>query len=101
MLAKTINVTDTFRVRVDTYGNYMPESWKESEKITFGKFKGEMSEPKWITYDRYYSNLAKAIRFGCEEGIVGSELVVSDTMSLEDYLKYLEGVYRKIEEVCQ
>lgn len=59
-----------------------------------------MSKPKWVSYDSYYNNLTKAIRFGCEEGLLETGVEVEDNTSLGEYLKHLEGVYKKIVEVC-
>jgi hypothetical protein len=44
-----VNVTETFRVNIDNYGNHQPEFFKPSSLIEKGKNAGEMSEPNWVS----------------------------------------------------
>ena len=84
-----VNVTETFRVNIDTYGNHQPEFFKESSVIEKGKNAGEMSEPKWVSVGKYYRNLAQAIWWGIENGYLGED-DVADEQSLKQYLDALE-----------
>jgi hypothetical protein len=85
-----VNVTETFRVNIDTYGNHQPEFFKPSSLIEKGKNAGEMSEPKWVSAGKYYRNVAQAIWWGIENGYLGEDNV-ADEQSLKQHLDTLEA----------
>ena len=90
---KTINVTDTFKVEIDKYGNHQPVYFNRGgELIEKGKYKGGLTKPRWIEESKYFNNLAKAIHYGVEQGIL-SDLEMSGDFTVGEYLKQLESIY--------
>jgi hypothetical protein len=85
-----VNVTETFRVNIDSYGNHQPEFFKQASLIEKGKYAGEMSEAKWVSADKYYRNAAQAIWWGIENGYLGEDNV-ADEQSLKQHLDTLEA----------
>ena len=89
-----VNVTETFRVNIDSYGNHQPEFFKESSVIEKGKNAGEMSEPKWVSAGKYYRNAAQAIWWGIENGYLSENGYLGendDEQSLKQHLDALEA----------
>lgn len=85
-----VNVTETFRVNIDSYGNHQPEFFKGASVIEKGKYAGQMSEAKWVSAGKYYRNVAQAIWWGIESGYLGEDAVAEDP-SLKQHLDALEA----------
>src|SRR5690554_1688975 len=96
-----VNVTETFRVNIDSYGNYQPEFFKPSSLIEKGKNAGEMSEPKWVSAGKYYRNVAQAIWWGIENGHIPDEheQIVDGSVGVRFYLERLEDRINQLQSL--
>ena len=96
-----INVTETFRVNIDAYGNHQPEFFKESSVIETGKYAGQMSEAKWVSAGKYYRNVAQAIWWGIENGHIPDEheQIVDGSAGVRFYLERLEDRISQLESL--
>ena len=86
-------VTETFKVKVDSYKNHQPMYFKKGgDIISTGKNVGQISEDKWVTVDKYFRTLSEAILYGLEHGLIesGDKLVSEDDITAETYLSRLE-----------
>jgi hypothetical protein len=96
-----VNVTETFRVNIDTYGNHQPEFFKQASLIEKGKYAGEMSEAKWVSAGKYYRNVAHAIWWGIENGYIPDEngQIVDGSVGVREYLGRLDGMINRLESM--
>jgi hypothetical protein len=96
-----VNVTETFRVNIDNYGNHQPEFFKESSVIETGKYTGQMSNAKWVGVGKYYRNIAQAIWWGIENGCITDEheQVVDGSVGVREYLERIEDMINRLESL--
>lgn len=47
---------------------------------------------------KYFNNLAKAIHYGVQEGLIG-DLSVKEQCNIDDYINYLWEVHNKTDEL--
>lgn len=99
--SKQIEITPTFRVRIDSLGNHQPIIFKEGgEEIKIGKQKGQITKDRWQSEDWYFSTLSKAIHYGVKNGFCGLEEPI-DEVPLKDYLQWLRDVEARTLELVR
>ena len=98
-----IQITDTFRIAVDTLGNHQPEYFKEGgELMTKGIGAGKVSKDKWISSGKFYNNPAWAIRWGIENGYLESSSILDGSdMTAGEYLGVLKMHYDEMTRLCK
>ena len=95
-----ITVTDTFKIKVDNYGNHQPMYFVEGgQVIEKGAYKGQLTKDSWKAADKYFRSPAEAIWWGVQEGHVGEDLTISGEVTVKEYLTTLEKQIKLLENI--
>ena len=99
---KTIFITDTLKITVDSYNNHQPHVYDPGGNvITVGKYKDQLSKPRWVAHERYYPKLGMVLDYCLEQGLVEGVPTLEGDMTLTEALEIMKQIDAKREEFCK
>ena len=93
-----VTINDKCYVEVDNHNNYTPFLYSEGgEVIMTGKFKGQVSQPKWVSSHKYFSNMPNAIRYVLEQDAFSE----GEEITLKEYVSRIENIKAEVVEIMR
>ena len=91
-----ITINEHYYIDVDTLGNHTPYFFKKGgELITFGKNKGIISQDKWVSSGKYYTDLGLALDWIVKDSLQNDY----PEIDLKDYLTTYEERVEDIKSI--
>lgn len=89
-----ITVNENWKVEIDCHNNHQLVRFVKGGVVDRGKYKGNVTQDRWVEMESYHKNMASALRRI-------SEIEVSEgnsngfTISLQGYIDRLEALYKQ------
>ena len=93
-----VNVNDNWYIEIDSFGNHTPYSFKKGgEEIVKGKYKGQITQDRWVSEGKYFVNLPQALLY-----IFHKELSMeNEEMDIKEYIEQAAKIHSKITKFIQ
>lgn len=95
MSKQTVTILENWKVEIDPMNHTLYKYDEGGKKIEVGKFKGQLSKPKW-TEVGFYPNLKQ-----CLKRILLEESLMKGVADIQQYLNRLEDIHKKLEVVYE
>jgi hypothetical protein len=92
-MAKYININEKWRIKVDEY-NYQLMEYRKGGTVEKGKFKGNVTEDRYVGLESYHPNLQQALCRIIE--LQGHDVLTEQGLLLHDYVSALNDHKKEI-----
>mgnify|MGYP001821856636 CR=1 FL=1 len=89
-----IKISSKWQIRLDTYGNYTPFSFRVTEEGALTPSGGVSKGTKqWVTERHYFPSLGRALVY-----VANKELIDEGFPSIQEYVEKKEQVFKELVE---